>query len=184
MGIEKIRSNLAITVVIALIWVIFDSINLKFGGFLHTEKYLYAIYWLAGFRILALILFGYAGFFGVWLGYAIGGILLRDFDPINAISLGFLSSSATLIAYACWCRWLAGNNKFHSVSLIHLFYLIAINAVLTAILRYSYLYFINESISPEIMLRTFAANISGAFVFLYTLKTLFFLYRKVRPTHF
>jgi hypothetical protein len=184
MEIPKITFNIAITLIIALIWVIFDSINLHFGTFLYSERYLYAIYWLAGFRILAIILFGYAGFFGVWLGYALGGILLRGFEPIDAISLGLLSSSATLIAYTFWCRWISGNNKLQSVSLLSLFYLIAINAVLTAIFRYSYLYFIKETVALNIMLKTFAANISGAFLFMYTLKFLFIVYKKLRLAYF
>jgi hypothetical protein len=180
MEMPKITFNITITLIIALIWIIFDSINLHFGTFLYSEKYLYAIYWLAGFRILAIILFGYAGFLGVWLGYILGGILLRGFEPIDAILLGLLSSSATLISYTLWCKWVAGNNQLQSVSFLNLFYLIAINAVLTAILRYSYLYLVKETIAINIMLKTFAANISGAFLFLYALKVLFSLYKKVR----
>jgi hypothetical protein len=181
--IPKITFNIAITLFIALIWVIFDSINLHFGAFLYAEKYLYAIYWLAGFRILAIILFGYAGFFGVWLGYALGGALLRDFEPMDAISLGLLSSSATLIAYRYWCKWIAGNEKFQNVSFLNLFYLMAMNAILTAALRYSYLYFFKDASSTMIALKTFAANISGAILFMYALKLLFIGYKKFRPTH-
>ena len=180
----KITFNIAITLTIAIIWVIFDSINLHFGTFLYSEKYLYAIYWLAGFRILAVVLFGYAGFLGVWLGYALGGILLRGFEPIDAISLGLLSSFATLISYKFWCKSMAGNNNFQHVSFLNLFYLIVINAILTAILRYSYLSFAQEGIAINIMLKTFAANISGALMFLYILKFLFIAYKRFRLAFF
>jgi hypothetical protein len=181
MEMPKIMLNIAITLTIALIWVTFDSINLHFGAFLYAEKYLYAIYWLAGFRILAIVLFGYTGFFGVWIGYAIGGILLRGFEPIDAIFLGLLSSAATLVSYSLWCKWVAVSNKFEGISFLGLFYLITINAVMTAFLRFSYLYFIKETVSINIMLKTFAANISGAILFLYALKLLFIAYTRFRP---
>ncbi len=168
------------SVCIALIWIIFDGINLEFFTFLQSQKFLYSIYWLAGFRILAIILFGYVGFFGIFLGYAISGILLRGFAPLDAICLGFLSSSAALASYKLWQRFSGAANDFSHVSFMQLFYLVALNGLITAILRFSYLQFIDKGISIDIVVSTFAANISGALAFLFAIKAASSLYQLTR----
>jgi hypothetical protein len=172
---EKI-SQAFLSLCIALLWIIFDRINLEFFDFLQSQKFLYSIYWLAGFRILAIVLFGYVGFFGIFLGYAISGILLRGFTPLDAICLGFLSSSAALISYKLWQRFSGTTNDFANVSLMQLFYLVALNGLITSILRSSYL-LIDRGISINIIVSTFAANISGALTFLFVIKSVGSLYR-------
>lgn len=178
---EKIISALT-SICIALIWFSFDYINLNLFDFLQSQKFLYAIYWLAGFRILAIILFEYVGFFGIFLGYVISGILLRGFSPIDAICLGFLSSSAALISYKLWQRFLGTSNDFMNIRFIQLFYLVVLNGLITAILRFSYLLSIDKGISIDIVVRTFAANVSGALLFLFTIKTISNLYQRIRPS--
>jgi hypothetical protein len=137
-----------------------------------VEPFLYAIYWLAGYRILAIILFGYVGFFGVLLGYVISGIFLRGFMPPDAIWLGLLSSSATLIGYKIWQKLSGKNDTFESVSFIALFYLVFLTSLITSIFRSAYLAFINTELSMEMLFSTLAANISGAFIFLFLVKIL------------
>lgn len=170
------------SICIALIWVIFDRINLEFFNFLQSQKFLYSVYWLAGFRILAVVLFGYVGFFGIFLGYAISGILLRGFDPIDAICLGLLSSGAALISYKLWLRFLNTSDEFIKVKFIQLFYLVVLNGLITAILRFSYFQFIDKSISIDIVLSTFAANVSGALAFLFTIKVVSNIYQYLRSS--
>lgn len=165
---------------IAVAWIICDFINVEAFHFLRTDKYLYSIYWLAGLRLLAIILFGYVGFFGLFIGHSISSILVRGFEPNEAIWLAFLSSSATLIAYKLWQFLLGKTDSFLGISPLQLFYLVVLNAGLVAIFRFTYLFQIDKEISLFLLSGTVAANISGSLLILYLIKAANYCYRRIK----
>lgn len=171
----------ALTVIcIAVIWSICDFINHEALHFLKSEKFLYSVYLLAGLRLLAVILFGYVGFFGIFFGNAFSSILWRDYEPNDAIWLALLSSSAALFSYKLWQKLTTISDSFSGVSPLQLFYLIALNGMITALLRFSYIFYIDNQVSSALIINTLASNISGAIFFLYTIKLSNHLYRRMR----
>ena len=164
---------------IAVAWIVCDFINVEAFDFLKADKYLYSIYWLAGLRLLAIILFGYVGFFGIFIGHAISSSLIRGFEPNEAIWLAFLSSSATLIAYKLWQFLLGKTDSFLGISPLQLFYLVVLNAGFVAIFRFTYLLHLNSEISLFLLYGTLAANISGSLLILYLIKVCNYFYRRV-----
>lgn len=176
---QKLSSTVAIAIITCL-WVIFDYINLITLHSLQSNPHLYTVYWLAGFRLLAIILFGYIGYIGIFLGYVISGILLRHFPVIDALSLGFLSSTATLIAYKLWQRSAEKSDEFHAVSFMQLFYLVALNGLITSFFRFSYLEVANKNYPISMLIGTFAANVTGALIFLYLLKIFTLIYQRLK----
>lgn len=165
---------------IAAAWIICDFINVEAFHFLKADKYLYSIYWLAGLRLLAIILFGYVGFFGILIGHMTSSILIKGFEPSEAIWLAFLSSSATLITYKLWQFLLSKTDSFLGISPLQLFYLVVLNAVFVSIFRFTYLFQMNKEIGLSILFGTVAANISGSLLILYLIKVGNYCYRRVK----
>ncbi|WP_114651639.1 hypothetical protein [Polynucleobacter necessarius] len=163
---------------IAVIWIVCDFINVEIFYYLKTDKYLYSIYLLAGLRLLAIILFGYVGFFGIFIGHAISSSLMRGFEPNEAIWLALLSSSATLIAYKLWQFLFGKTDSFLDISPLQLFYLVVLNAGFVAIFRFTYLLQNNE-ISLFLLYGTLAANISESLLVLYLIKVCSYFYRRL-----
>ncbi len=156
-----------------------DYLNIYFLSLFKVHDFLYAIYLLAGFRLLAVILFGWLGVFGVFLGYLLSGYFLRGFNIQDAICLGGLSSIAPYIAYNIWKKILNKTNDFLNVNFIDLFYLIMLSSILSAAFRSGYLISFDKNISADILLTTFSANVSGSILFLFGLKALFNLFRRL-----
>ena len=176
---NNISQKISIVISIATLWVLCDYLNLYLLNIFKVHDFLYAIYLLAGFRLVAVILFGWLGVFGIFLGYLLSGYFLRGFNIQDAICLGGLSSIAPYIAYKIWKIILNKTNDFLNVSFIDLFYLIMLSSIFSAAFRSSYLISVDQNISADILLSTFAANVSGAILFLFGLKTLFNLSRRL-----
>jgi hypothetical protein len=169
MNKEKIIQVLTV-LCIAVVWGICDFINHEALLFTKSEKFLYPVYLLAGLRLLAVILFGYVGFFGIFFGNAFSSILWRDYEPNDAIWLALLSSFAALFSYKLWQKLTARNDSFSGVRPLQLFYLIALNGMITGSFRFSYLFYIDNEISSSLIFNTIASNISGALFFFFIIK--------------
>lgn len=168
----------AIIVSIACLWMLFDYLNILFLAPLKVNDYLYAIYWLAGFRLMLIILFGWIGVAGTCLGYALSSVFFRYFDIQDAVFLGFLSSIAPFIAYKVWLRLLKKSDSFIDINFIELFYLILLSGIISATFRSTYLISANKNLNFDVLMSTFAANVSGSFAFLFAVKVLFTLCKR------
>lgn len=171
--------QLLTAVSIAAIWIICDFINMEIFHFLKTDKYLYSIYWLAGLRLLSIILFGYVGFIGIFLGQTFSSIFIKDLAPGESICLAFLSSLATLIAYKLWQLWIGKDDSFFGISPIQLFYLVIANATLVAMFRFGLLLAFNREVTENFFYGTVAANITGSLLVLYIIKAGNCIYRRI-----
>ena len=176
---KNITQKTAIVVSITSLWITFDFLNIYLLNLLQVHDFLYAVYLLAGFRLLAVILFEWLGVFGIFLGYLLSGSLLRGFDLQDAICLGWLSSIAPYVAYQIWKKILNKSNDFLNVTFIDLFYLIMLSSTISAVFRSSYLIGIDKNVDSSILIATFAANVSGSILFLFGLKALFNLFRRL-----
>lgn len=172
-----LKSSIAVS--IASLWVALDYLTIQFLGSVKVNEFLYAIYLLAGFRLVAVVVFGWTGVLGIFLGYSISGFFLRHFEPQDAISLGLLSSVAPLIAYRIWQKVFKHSNEFLNVSFIELFYLILLSGLINAFFRSAYLLALNKVLNADILLATFTANISGSIIFLFGLKLISNLFKRM-----
>lgn len=159
-----------IVIAIAIIWLLLDSLNRKYFGFLQVSDFVYSIYWLSGIRLIAVILFGWLGVLGICLGYILGGINIRGFSYQDAISLGVLSSLAPMIAYIIWQKLTRVGNLFENVSFPQLFCLVLLHSVFTALFRNIYFFAMDKPNGYEQILLTFSANFLGTFILVYLLK--------------
>ncbi len=161
--------NLLIIGSIAGLWVALESFNQGFFGALKLTEFVYWIYWLSGLRLVAIILFGWVGFWGIFIGYVIGGITLRGFSEIDALFLGLLSSLAPMIAYRFWQSAIDKDDDFDDVNFVQLCYLVFLHSFLTALFRNVYFYIADRPYGIDQIMITFSANVLGSFIFLYLL---------------
>ena len=161
--------NLLIIGSIAGLWVALEAFNQGFFGALKLTEFVYWIYWLSGLRLVAIILFGWVGFWGIFIGYVIGGITLRGFSEIDALFLGLLSSLAPMIAYRFWQSAIDKDDDFDDVNFVQLCYLVFLHSFLTALFRNVYFYIADRPYGIDQIMITFSANVLGSFIFLYLL---------------
>ncbi len=170
--------NVLIVGSIAVIWLLLDSLNRNYFGFLQVSEFIYSIYWLSGIRLIAVILFGWPGVFGICIGYILGGINIRGFSYEDAVSLGILSSLAPLVAYKAWQKITNVGDFFERVTFPQLFCLVLLHSVFTAIFRNLYFFAMNKPNGYEQILLTFSANFLGTFILVYLLKWGKYWYKK------
>lgn len=164
---------------IASFWLALESINQGYFG-LNTDELIYFVYWLSGLRLVAIITFGWVGFWGILIGYFIGEIFLRGYSLIDAASLSILSSLAPMIAYRYWRSAYKKQDDFDDVHFMQLCYLVFLHSYLTALFRNVYFYMADKPYGIDQLTMAFAANVVGSFIFLYLLM---FLNRFIKKIH-
>ena len=153
---------------IASFWLALESINQGYFG-LNTDELIYFVYWLSGLRLVAIITFGWVGFWGILIGYFIGEIFLRGYSLIDATFLSILSSLAPMIAYRYWLSAYKKQDDFDDVHFLQLCYLVFLHSYLTALFRNVYFYIADKPYGIDQLTMAFAANVIGSFIFLYLL---------------
>jgi hypothetical protein len=167
---------------IASFWLALESINQGYFG-LNTDELIYFVYWLSGLRLVAIITFGWVGFWGILIGYFVGEIFLRGYSLIDASSLSILSSLAPMIAYRYWLSAYKKQDDFDDVHFTQLCYLVFLHSYLTALFRNVYFYIADKPYGIDQLTMAFAANVVGSFIFLYLLMFLNRFVKKLRKQY-
>ena len=167
---------------IASFWLALESINQGYFG-LNTDELIYFVYWLSGLRLVAIITFGWVGFWGILIGYFIGEIFLRGYSLIDAASLSILSSLAPMIAYRYWLSAYKKQDDFDDVHFMQLCYLVFLHSYLTALFRNIYFYIADKPYGIDQLTMAFTANVIGSFIFLYLLMFLNRFVKKLRKQY-
>ncbi len=165
---------------IATIWIALEALDQGYLGFPEIAQYSYFIYWLAGLRLVAIILFGWLGFFGLFFGYAVGGIFLRGSSEADALILGFLLSIAPMIAYRFWQSAFDKDDDFDDVNFVQLCYIVFLHSFISALFKNVYWFFVDHEFGIDHVAMIFAANVLGSFVFLYLLLFCNRLFKKIK----
>ncbi len=164
---------------IASFWLALESINQGYFG-LDTDELIYFVYWLSGLRLVAIITFGWVGFWGILIGYFIGELFLRNYSLMDASCLSILSSIAPMIAYRWWQSATKKKDDFDDVGFIQLCYLVFLYSYLTALFRSFYFYLADKPYGADQLIMAFSANVIGTFIFLYLLMFLNRFIKRVR----
>jgi hypothetical protein len=174
--------DLIIVGFIASFWLALESINQGYLG-LNSDELIYFVYWLSGLRLVAIITFGWIGFWGIFIGYFLGEVFLRSYSFIDAFFLSILTSLAPMIAYKYWLDATNKEDDFDDVNFIQLCYLVFLHSFLTALFRSLYFYLTDKPYGIDQLTMAFTANVIGSFIFLYLLMFLNRLYKKLRRRH-
>jgi hypothetical protein len=166
----RLTQQIAIVFAVALSWVCLDLIKHNYFGFLQVNDFLYSIYWLSAIRLLFIILFGWLGALGLFIGYFIGGVFIREFSVEVALALGLISALTPLLALSLWKRLTGHSKAFKSVRVRALLLLVLLHSVFTSTARAAYFYITDIERSFSFFWGDFLANFVGAILVLYLLK--------------
>ncbi|NDC66636.1 MAG: hypothetical protein EBZ73_08550 [Burkholderiaceae bacterium] len=134
--------NILIVCFIAAIWLALEALDHGLLGLPLISESSYFIYWLSGLRLVAVILFGWLGFFGLFLGYAVSSIYIWGGSDSDALILGFLLSIAPMIAYRYWQSAFDKDDDFDDVNFVQLCYFVFLHSFIAAIFKNVYWYFV------------------------------------------
>jgi hypothetical protein len=166
----RLIQQIAIVFGVAFTWVCLDLIKDSYFEFLQINDFLYSIYLLSGIRLIVIILFGWLGALGLFIGYFSSGVLIREFAIEVALALGLISALTPLLAFSLWKRLTGLSSSFKQVKLHALLLLVFLYSGLTAIVRGAYLYNADITASTSLIGADFLGNAVGAILFLYLLK--------------
>lgn len=172
--------NIAIVCLIAAIWAALEALDHVFLNSPLIYESSFFIYWLAGLRLVVVILFGWLGFFGLFLGYAVSGFFILDASSSDALILGFLLTIAPMISYRYWQSAFDKDDDFDNVNFIELCYFVFLHSFIAAIFKNVYWYFGDHDYGIEHVSMIFAANVLGSFVFLYLLLFCNRIHKKIK----
>lgn len=175
--------DLIIVGLIASFWLALESVNQGYFG-LNTDELIYFVYWLAGLRLVAIITFGWVGFWGILIGYFFGEIFLRSYSLLDASCLSILASIAPMIAYRYWQSAAKKQDDFDYVGFIQLCYLVFLYSYLTALFRSFYFYLADRPYGVDQLIMAFSANVIGTFIFLYLLMFLNRFLKRLRKRRY
>jgi len=166
----RLNQQIGIVFGIALGWFCLDLIKDSYFGFLQINDFQYSIYWLSAIRLIFIILFGWLGALGLFIGYFAGGVFIREFIVEAALALGLITALTPLLAFSLWKRLTGHSKHFKNVSLGALLLLVILHSAFTAAARAIYFYITGIEISASFFWEDFMANAVGALLFLYLLK--------------
>ena len=167
---SRLIEQIAIVFGVAFTWICLDLIKHNYFEFLQVNDFLYSIYWLSAIRLLFIILFGWLGALGLFIGYFIGGVFIREFNVEVALALGLISALTPLFAFSLWKRLNGLSNNFKNVRLGALLLLVLLHSAFTSAARAAYFYIIDIDRSFTFFWADFLANFVGAILVLYLLK--------------
>ena len=166
----RLTQQIAIVFGVALTWVCLDLIKDSYFDYLQVNDFQYSIYLLSGIRLLMVILFGWLGALGLFIGYLSSGIVIREFSIEIALALGLISALTPLLAFSLWKRLAGLSSNFKHVSVGALIVLVFLYSGLMTAIRGAYFFITEPTIIPAFFWVDLLANAVGAFLFLYLLK--------------
>ena len=172
--------NLIIIIGTAGLWFVTDYLNREYLGTFKISDFIYLIYLPAGYRLIAVITFGWLGAFSIGLAYAIRIYFFRDIPLIESISLAILYGLAPLAAYKLWERIFGITSNLANISIGNIFWLSFLSALFNAIFRIAYFAYANMPYGLHELSLIVAGNMAGTFLVLYLLKIFSRIYKAIR----
>lgn len=166
----RLTQKIAIPFGVALTWCCLDLLKNNYFDFLQVNDFQYSVYWLSAIRLVFVILFGWLGAIGLFIGYFSGGVFIREFSVETALVLALISALTPLLALSLWKRQTGLSSNFKNVKLGALLLLVALHSAFTAVARAVYFYTTGIDTSATFFWEDFLANAVGAILLLYLLK--------------
>jgi len=157
---------------VAIVWFLFDYINREYFNFFKISDFIYWLYIPAGYRLIAVMLFGWIGALGVAIAYGIRGYFYRGFPVETALVLALLYGLAPLIAYQIWKKLFNVSTELNELSPMNIFWLSTLSALINGLFRIFYFKYAHLPHGISELCLLFVGNILGTFVILYLVKFL------------
>ena len=154
------------------------GVALAWYGLFHFNQWLFVSFsvsdqvsWIflpAAIRMLAVVLFGWAGVFGLLLGSLFTNPLFDEVSPVAALTVSFLSALGPWMAFRACTHWLHLPEDLTGLQPRHLLILSAVGAFFTSVPHCLFYYV--SGISPRLfadLITMFTGDLIGTLVVLY-----------------
>lgn len=118
---------------VALAWFVLFHLNHWLFESLNVTSLVSWIFLPAAVRMLAVVLFGWVGVLGLFVGSMMTNQLLEDEPFVTALTLSVLSATGPWVAFKSCSQWLVLPEDLSGLRPSHLLVLSAAGAVLTAV---------------------------------------------------
>jgi hypothetical protein len=153
---------------VAIAWVVLYEINSWLFSDLHISGFISWIFLPAAIRMLAVMIGGWAGALGLFVGALLTNLELLRYEPFNVLVMAALSALGPLLAVYLCTRWLKLPNDLTGLQRSQLLVFAAVGAVFNAFPHN--LYFYMTGLSPDAwsgILPMFVGDLVGALAVLY-----------------
>lgn len=164
-GIEFVN-NAGLT---AIVWIGLFEANAYVAEVLVVNDYVSWVFLPAAIRVLSVLLAGYAGVFGLFVGALFTNMPIDSVNLIDAVALSVISAVSPMIAVGLLCKGFSLSKSLAGLRWWHLIAFAVVGAVCNVTATQLYFAYNNHPASVGgSWLPMLVGDLIGAFVFLYT----------------
>lgn len=167
---------------VALGWFALFELNTWLFSRIHLSGFISWIFLPAAIRMLAVMVGGWAGALGLFLGAILTNLSLLKYEPFNIVILAGLSTLGPLVAFNLCTRWLKLPQDLAGLQRSQLLVFAVAGAIFNTIPHNFYFYF--TGLSPDAwsgVIPMFVGDLAGTLIVLYLASVALRLITKERP---
>ena len=153
---------------IALAWFVLFELNTWLFSRIHLTGFISWIFLPAAIRMFAVMVGGWAGALGLFLGAILTNLSLLKYEPFNILVLAGLSTLGPLVAFNLCTRWLKLPQDLAGLQSSQLLVFAVAGAIFNTIPHNLYFYF--TGLSPDAwsgIVPMFIGDLAGTLIVLY-----------------
>lgn len=164
---------------VAAIWIALFQLNTWLFSDAKVSGYISWVFLPAAIRMLAVMIGGWAGAFGLFVGALVTNIAFIEYEPLNVVTLAALSSVGPLLAAYLCTRWLRLPNDLSGLNRSQLLVFAVAGAVFNVFPHNMYFYLTGVSSDAwSGVVPMFVGDLVGTLVVLYLASFLIRLFTK------
>ena len=153
---------------VAVAWYLLYHLNQWLFASFSVSEQVNWIFLPAAIRMLAVVLFGWAGVLGLFLGALVTNQLFGEVSPVSAVTVSALSALGPWLAFRVCTQWLHLPDDLAGLKPHHLLILSAVGAFFICVPHCIFFYL--SGISPNLwsdLIPMFTGDLVGTLVMLY-----------------
>lgn len=156
------------------------QINLQSLEFSVDNDLTHIIYFPAGIRLLAVLLFGWLGIFGILIGWIFCYFFAYEKSLLECIFLGLISGFTAYVSLLTWQFIYQINHSLNEMTAMQLLNLVFISSGISALIRFLYIYAQDQSIYfTTIFSVGLIGDILGTLILLYLIKLVLYGFKNI-----
>jgi hypothetical protein len=169
---------------VALAWFALFELNAWLFSRIHLTGFISWIFLPAAIRMLAVMVGGWAGALGLFLGAILTNLSLLKYEPFNIVMLAGLSTLGPLVAFNLCTRWLKLPRDLAGLHHSQLLVFAVAGAIFNSFPHNLYFYF--TGLSPDAwsgIVPMFIGDVTGTLIMLYLASLAVRLFTKDAQEH-
>ena len=172
----KILQNILIVICIGIIGACIQKLQSHIFMFSMYSTAVFGIYFPAGARLIAVLMFQKLGAVGIFVGWALIGLFGNERGLTQCLYIGVSAGLSAYLAYWLWVKMFRVADDLRGLNAKNLVYLALIAALITTPFRMMYFHWYGLPISLTILIISFVGDLIGSLITLLLIKFLYYVY--------